>query len=142
MDSFWLELSEDFFGHEANAIKSWLKNPHSDPWKFDEGCRDILVPNLDIVGWYDEFNSDMLLFRTMVKEVTTELVRKGSKIIIGPWGHSSVGLSRTGKIDFGSDSVLNLTSVEIRCFDYWLKGIQNGVDKDAPVKIFVMGDIE
>ena len=76
------------------------------------------------------------------KEAITEAVWKGSKIIIDPWSHSSVGLSRTGKIDFGSDSVLNLTSVEIRWFDYWLKGIQNGVDKDAPVKIFVMGDIE
>ncbi|MFC1599388.1 CocE/NonD family hydrolase, partial [Candidatus Omnitrophota bacterium] len=28
----------------------------------------------------------------------------------------------------------------IRWFDYWLKGIQNGVDKDPPVRIFIMGD--
>ena len=28
----------------------------------------------------------------------------------------------------------------MRWFDYWLKGRTNGVDHDAPVKIFVMGD--
>ncbi|MHC4540448.1 MAG: CocE/NonD family hydrolase, partial [Planctomycetota bacterium] len=67
----WLELPEDFFGYETTSIKSWLKNPHVDPWKLDEWCKDVSVPNLDIVGWYDHANGDMLLFRTMVKEAKT-----------------------------------------------------------------------
>jgi putative CocE/NonD family hydrolase len=137
----WLTLPDDFFGYETDALKSWLRNPPVDPWRLDEGCKDIAVPNLDIVGWYDHCNGDMLLFRTMVKEAKTEVARKGSRIIIGPWGHGRAG-RRFGNIDFGPDAPLDEGGVplKIRWFDYWLKGISNGIDKEAPVKIFVMGD--
>jgi putative CocE/NonD family hydrolase len=29
--------------------------------------------------------------------------------------------------------------LQLRWYDYWLKGIQNGIDREPPVKIFVMG---
>ncbi|MBA7694373.1 Cocaine esterase [subsurface metagenome] len=135
----WLELPEDFFGYETTAVKSWLKNPHADPWKLDERCKDVSVPNLDIVGWYDQFNGDMLLFRMMVKEAKTKVARAGSRIIIGPWTHGTYR-RKYGNIDFGPDATLDKIAVQIRWFDYWLKGKQNGVYKDPPVKIFVMGD--
>ncbi|MEJ2702300.1 MAG: CocE/NonD family hydrolase [Sedimentisphaerales bacterium] len=136
----WLELPQDFFGYEAQAVKSWLANPHVDPWSFDEGCKDITVPNLDIVGWYDEYHGDMLLFRAMAKDAATETARKGSKIIVGPWSHNTIGRSRIAPFEFGPDAALDLTSTRVHWFDYWLKGKQNGVDKEAPVRIFVMGD--
>jgi putative CocE/NonD family hydrolase len=135
----WLDLPEDFFGYETESLKSWLRNPQVDPWKLDEGCRDVAVPNLDIVGWYDHANGDMLLFRTMVKEARTATARAGSRIIIGPWPHSDTS-GRFGSIDFGPDAALDRAAVQIRWFDYWLKGQANGVDRDPPVKIFVMGD--
>ncbi len=135
----WLELPEDFFGYETDSFKAWLKNPHEDPWKLHEDCKNISVPNLDIVGWYDHSNGDMLLFRTMVKEAGTEAARRGSRLIIGPWSHGRYD-RRYGTIDFGPDAVPDKEAVQIRWFDYWLKSKQNGVDKDAPVRIFVMGD--
>ncbi len=136
----WLGLPGDFFGYETDAAKHWLKNPHVDPWKLDEGIKEITVPNLDITGWYDHALGDMLLFRTMVKEAKTELARKGSRVIIGPWSHARLIQRRYGDIDFGPSADLDTTAVQIRWFDYWLKGKPNGVDKDAPVRIFVMGD--
>jgi len=135
----WLDLPEDFFGYETESLKFWLKNPHLDPWKLQEGCKDISVPNLDIVGWYDHANGDMLLFRTIVKEGRTETARKGSRIIIGPWPHASTS-QRFGDIDFGPSATLDKDALQIRWFDYWLKGEQNGVDQEPPVRIFVMGD--
>jgi putative CocE/NonD family hydrolase len=136
----WSDLPQDFFGYETDILKAWLKNPHVEPWRLDEGCREILVPNLDIVGWYDHCNGDMLLFRTMIKEAKTEVARKGSRIIIGPWSHSLGRSYPVGGIDFGLDATVDIISARVRWFDYWLKGKQNGVDKDAPVRIFVMGD--
>ena len=35
---------------------------------------------------------------------------------------------------------LDLEKLDVRWFDHWLKGMQNGVQQDAPVRIFVMGD--
>ena len=135
----WEDLPPDFFGHETETLKSWLQNPHVDPWKLDEGCKDIVVPNVDIVGWYDHANGDMLLFRTMAKEAKTETARMGSRLIVGPWPHYSSHRA-VRNIDFGPSASLNTDAVKIRWFDYWLKGKDNGVDNDAPVRIFVMGD--
>ncbi len=136
----WLELPDEAFGHEADAVKYWLRNPHTDPWKLDAGCKEIAVPNLDIVGWYDHANGDMLLYRTLAKEGKTETARKGSRIIIGPWSHVPLGVRRYGKIDFGPQAETDIDGLIIRWFDYWLKGKANGVDRDASVKIFITGD--
>ena len=136
----WLELPRGAFEDETEAVHYWLNNPHTDPWKLDEDVKEISVPNFDVVGWHDHCNGDMLLYRTMVKEANTETARRGSRIIIGPWSHSGRGRRSYGNIDFGPEAQMDTRALEIRWFDYWLKGRENGVDKDAPVKIFVMGE--
>jgi hypothetical protein len=35
---------------------------------------------------------------------------------------------------------IDLTGMHIRWFDYWLKGIANGIMDEPPIRIFVMGD--
>jgi len=63
--------------------------------------------------------------------------------LIGPWGH---GVPRFpdgdwvfGDVNFGPDVKIDFQNMSTRWFDYHLKGEKNGVDKEAPVKIFVMG---
>jgi hypothetical protein len=136
----WLELPRGVFEHETEAVHYWLKNPHTDPWKLHEGVREIAVPNLDLVGWHDHCNGDMLLYRTMVKHAKTETARKGSRILIGPWSHAGRGRRKFGEIDFGPEAQVDVAALEIRWFDYWLKGRASGVDEGPPVKIFIMGE--
>ena len=135
----WLELPHSFFEFETDAVHYWLKNPHTDPWKFDKACHKIAVPNLDIVGWYDHCSGQMLTFNAMRKEAKTEVARRGTKIVIGPWPHGGTG-RKFGNIDFGREAVFKKGAEQMRWFDYWLKGKDNGVDKDPPLRIFVMGD--
>jgi uncharacterized protein len=135
----WLSLPNSVFEDEAEVMKSWLRQPHHDPWKLDEHCREVAVPNLDIVGWYDHCNGDMLLHRAMVKDGMTETARKSQRLIVGPWGHNSRGKREFGSIDFGREATLDLIQEQIRWFDHWLKGKDNGVATEAPVRIFVMG---
>jgi len=130
-----LDLPQELCEDETEAFRYLLNNPHIDPFKLHEGCKDISVPSLQIEGWYDLALGDMLLYKTIVKEGKTDITRKQSRIIIGPWGHAKY--DRKG---FGPEASLDRIAVQTRWFDYWLKGIQNGVDKDAPVRIFVMGD--
>ena len=137
-----VKLPRDYFEDEYEPFMFLLKNPHIDPWKLDEGCKDVSVPNIEIAGWYDPGKADLALYRTIVKEGRTEIARRGSRIIIGPWVHGGVTSGRYSGMDFGPDATLDKAAVQIRWFDYWLKGKQNGVDKDAPVRIFVMGDNE
>lgn len=44
-----------------------------------------------------------------------------------------------GDIDFGEHAYVDPQSVELRWFDYWLKGMDSGIQNEPPVKLFVMG---
>jgi putative CocE/NonD family hydrolase len=134
----WLDLPGRIFEGEGPAVRDWLRHPDRDPWELHEACPQIAVPNLDIVGWYDHCNGDMLLFRAMAERGATEAARRGQRIVIGPWSHSP-RRRRYGDIDFGPEAELDAADLEIRWFDHWLKGVPNGVDTGAPVRLFIMG---
>jgi hypothetical protein len=50
-----------------------------------------------------------------------------------------MGKRKVGELDFGEESVFNSREFRLRWFDSQLKGLDNGVMEEAPVKIFVMG---
>jgi len=74
----------------------------------------------------------------------TPETRSSQKLLMGPWAHLlpySVPTTRgTGDIDFGPESRIELHEIQVRWFDYWLKGIKNGIMEEPPIRIFVMGN--
>jgi hypothetical protein len=60
-----------------------------------------------------------------------------SHMVVGPWGHGST--QKFGDIDFGPAAHIEINDLQVRWYDYFLKGTQNGLDKEPPVKLFVMG---
>ncbi|HOX59552.1 MAG TPA: CocE/NonD family hydrolase [Candidatus Paceibacterota bacterium] len=136
----WLDLPQQVFEDDMPYLRHWLQHPTYDPWKLDEACRRVTVPNLEVVGWYDHAHGNMRLYQLLVKYGQTKAARKGSRLVVGPWAHFPPGGRKFGNIDFGPAADLNLDALDVRWFDYWLKGKPNGVDREAPVRIFVMGD--
>jgi uncharacterized protein len=61
------------------------------------------------------------------------------RLIVGPWIHSSENRDFAGQAQFTEDAALDLWAFHLRWFDHWLKGIDNGVDREPPVRIYVMG---
>jgi putative CocE/NonD family hydrolase len=106
----------------------------------------VTVPSYNIGGWYDLYPQGTLqTFRALRQGGSTPEARQ-SKVLIGPWSHVSYG-NVSGDVDFGFaanmafiDLQTDLTGLTQRWFDYWLKGIDNGITDEPPVKIFVMGD--
>jgi putative CocE/NonD family hydrolase len=105
----------------------------------------VQVPALNIGGWYDLYVQETIEgFRTLREHGSTPEARQ-SRLLIGPWSH----INRTnvvGEINFGiaaNSALIDLKStmegVHQRWYDRWLKGIDNGVEQEAPIKIFVMG---
>ncbi len=47
---------------------------------------------------------------------------------------------KVGEVEFGADSFVALRELQLRWFDYWLKGIDTGIKDEPPVRIFVMGE--
>jgi putative CocE/NonD family hydrolase len=119
----------------------WLAHPDDDPyWDFAdiEAKYDrIRVPALNLSGWHDEGYGPIGAVRNF--NGTKHL---GSRLIIGPWTHGAPSLASTreGELDFGPNAGLDYSSLLLRWYDRWLKGIDNGADRETPVKLFVMGD--
>jgi uncharacterized protein len=94
------------------------------------------IPEYHTTGWYDSWG-------TPVANLNFVELRKSKKslqrLIIGPWIHSSENYSYAGIAQFTDDAALNLQEFHLRWFDHWLKGIDNGVDREARVRIYVMG---
>jgi len=44
-----------------------------------------------------------------------------------------------GDVDFGPEAQFVLQDRELAWFDHYLKGAQNGIDREPPVRIFYMG---
>lgn len=103
----------------------------------------IEVPALHIGGWYDIFTADTLHDFTAIRERGgSEQARTHQKLLIGPWLHGPLeGL--VGEVDFGLQAASLLVlpeEIQLRWFDYWLKGEENGIVDEPPIRIFVMGD--
>ena len=105
----------------------------------------VATPVLHVGSWYDMFAYDTVkMFTVMRQGAMSEEARAGQRLLMGPWSHLvpySAPTSRgTGEIDFGPAALIDLHAIQLRWFDYHLKGIRNGVDEEPPVRIFVMGD--
>jgi uncharacterized protein len=53
--------------------------------------------------------------------------------------HSRPGASFAGMAQFTDDAAIDLNAFEARWFDHWLKGIDNKVEREPPVRLYVRG---
>jgi putative CocE/NonD family hydrolase len=105
----------------------------------------VQVPALNVAGWYDIFLEDTIEhFRQLRSQGSTPEARQ-SQLLIGPWTHGGMS-GAPGEMNFGFasgaaliDLKIDLTSLQLRWFDHYLKGIDTGLTAEAPVKLFVMG---
>ena len=137
-----LNTMQQLVGRRARFYDDWLANPdYNAYWKplnVEDMFAKIAVPVHTFGGWFDIFSQGTLRgYVGMSQQGPTERIRRGSNIVIGAWGHGST--QKTGDIDFGPTAHVNEQALQLRWYDYWLKGIDNGLAAEPPVKLFVMG---
>src|SRR5436190_5400189 len=99
------------------------------------------VPMVHLSGWYDPYA------RTAMENYQGLAGQKRGpmQLILGPWTHGDRSLSYAGEVDFGEEAAVdgNLAedffALRRRWFDRWLRGVDNGAERDPAVRIFVMG---
>ena len=127
----------------ASYFYDWIKHPTWDDywqqWSIRLRWNQITVPALNFDGWFDVFlNGAIENYKGMQKFGRSKVARRGQMLVIGPWEH--LPWTRTvGEIDFGPEADNPVDELQLHWFDYWLKGIDNGVDAEPPVRVFVMG---
>ncbi len=94
------------------------------------------IPAYHTTGWYDSWGTSVANLNFVE---LTKAKKSLQRLIIGPWIHSSESQSHAGLAQFTEDAALDLNAFQARWFDRWLRGIDNGVDREPPVRIYVMG---
>jgi len=127
----------------APHYHDWLRHPAYDDywraWSIEEHFANITVPALHIGGWYDLFQDGTLrCFSGIGERGGSDAARKGQRLVMAAGGHAGAG-PKIRDVDFGQASVLDTWALGFRWFDYMLKGIDNGMAGEKPVRIFVMG---
>lgn len=130
-------------GYAVQHYRDWVTHESYDEyWKSisdEERFDKVLVPAYNTGGWFDIFIMGTLNgYVGMKNKGGTPEARKGTKLLVGPWGHGPS--TKFGDLDFGAHAFVDLYEEELRYYDFHLKGVQNGIDKEKPVKIFYMGE--
>jgi putative CocE/NonD family hydrolase len=81
-------------------------------------------------GWYDA-----ALMEGAIKRFLT-VSKPGNRLRLGPWNHKGKNLSPfASRLDD-----FDHTEEELRFFDHYLKGIDNGIDREPPVHYYTVGE--
>jgi putative CocE/NonD family hydrolase len=130
-------------GTLAPYFLDWLAHPsYDDYWKalsLEDHHAQIQVPIYHVGAWYDIFLGGTLRNYAGIKASGgSEAARRGQRLLVELGGHAGGG-RHIGEVDFGPTAELDLDEVMLRWYDHLLKGADNGIDREKPVKIFVMG---
>ncbi len=118
----WLERLEG----SGLWIKNWLEHQKRDEfWKHASVCESyetIKAPVFVVSGWADGYSNTV--FRLM------EHLKVPVRGLVGPWEHIYPHLeSIEPAIDFLGEC--------LKWYDRWLKNIQNGIDEEPPLRVWM-----
>ncbi len=111
---------------------------HHPVFNFFERYKQVKAPALMIAGWYDIFLKGQLDDFVEMKKMAPEPARSGTRIIIGPWAHASLGDPNAEKGARALEMYRKMFMIE--WFDHWMKGEKSEkVENMAPIRLYVMG---
>lgn len=94
--------------------------------------QNIDVPLYNVGGWYDMFAKGAIDNFIALQYYGREGARGNQKLWMGPWAHSPLD----GDLDYPNARGLDRGfEDEMRWFDYWLKGVDNGI-MDEPAMTY------
>ena len=115
----------------------WLAHPTLDAyWRAHAVTTNIAkvkAPVLQISGWYDDSRGPIDYTNALLQVPNHPFIR----LVMGPGAHKGVDYVAG---EFGPQSRVETRRLQLRWFDHYLLGRDNGVDREPPVDIFVFGD--
>lgn len=129
-------------GYAVQHYRDWIQHESYDSyWKAisdEERFETYTVPVHTLGGWFDIFIQGTINgYVGMKNKAANANARNLTRMIIGPWGHGSSQMY--GGVDFTPAAFIDQFELELKFFDFHLKGIKNGIDTEDPVKLFYMG---
>lgn len=135
------------FGKDA-AVRDYICNQpiYNEFWsRFDttKVADRVTVPAIFYTGWYDTFLQGTINAYLSRQENGGEGARGTQKLFIGPWTHFWPSSMKLGDFDIpkqAQQAPIDLSPQ--RWFDYYLKGIPNGIEHIPNITYYVMGPLD
>jgi hypothetical protein len=129
---------------DPDNLKLWREHSNYDDFWRSLDCETMYplaaAPMFQKGGWYDTFCQGTLNSFMLLQNKGGPGARGRQKLVMGPWRHCRAHKARQGELTYPPNSVFPRVYTDARWFDYWLKGMDNGIMKDPPVMYYVMGD--
>lgn len=125
-------LAPDSFYHD------WLAHPAPDDyWHSLSPCarlQSVDLPMLHIGGWFDTYMRGTLRLHQEMAERSDF----PQWLVVGAWAHLPWG-RRVGAMDYGANAGTEVDRLQLRWFNYFLKGQDPELLNELPVHLFEMG---
>ncbi len=133
-------LPDHLFGPDASRLRQYWRDIAVEFYRLHALHHRVRVPTCTLTGWWDRINGAAGHFAGMEKNGPAEL-RGRHRLIIGPWTHdvereTMPPLPRS----YGPDAALNLPNCITRWYDHVLKGLDNGLADEPPVRVFMLNE--
>jgi uncharacterized protein len=115
----------------ATNTAFWNEHAMSTQRKF------IHIPIYNQGAWYDIFNDGNVENFRWLQNFGSKGARGNQKLYMGPAGHGGLGADKSD-IEYNQPGAAPPPSEEMRWWEYWLKGVDNGIMKEPPVTLFMM----
>ncbi|MSR60404.1 MAG: CocE/NonD family hydrolase [Planctomycetaceae bacterium] len=135
--------------HNRNLLAEWFAHPTYDEYWMQEDCSlhfdKMNVPCFTIGSWYD------FMCQGSVDSFIGRQHRGGPKsrgrqqLLIGPWlhgGYQGKNANKVAELTYPENAKFDAEKHLLAWFDHYLKGIDNGVEREPAVRYYVMGAID
>lgn len=125
-------VNEKYFKGKFSSWNDFVDHPNYDNyWKQQSSLTNIHAPEIPILhvgGYYD--SEDLMGPQVMYEHLEKKDTSNKNYMILGPWNHGQWSFDdgdSLGEIQFGSNTSEWFRDFEKKWFDYWLKGIGEGI---------------
>ena len=127
-------------------LTEWFQHPHYDDYWQAEDCTrhfdKMNVPCFTIGSWYDFMNQGSIASFQGRQHRGGTNSRGQQQLIIGPWLHGGLTKSnRVGDLVYPDNAAWPVHDHTVRWFNHFLKGEDNGVEREPAVRYYVMGAV-
>jgi len=98
--------------------------------------QNVRIPIFNVGGWHDIFAEGTVSNFVYLQNEGHEGARGNQKLFMGAFGHGKL----EGDLEYpgGARNLAADVEEQVRWWDYWLKGKQNGIMKEPPVSYYLM----
>jgi len=116
----------------------WLEHSQDDEyWQEISPQRHLQhvdLPMFHIGGWFDTYlRGTLRLYKDMAGRS-----KYRQQLLVGPWAHLPWS-RQVGALDYGFEAISPVDEMQVRWFDWFLKGLDTGLEAESPVCWFEMG---